>query len=286
MNGRSAWLAAFLAGALTLAVPLGAQTQAAPDSSPRPQDRPEDRPVRVDAPEETPEETPEAAPEDGTDDAGIEAPASAAPEATPAPTPVPDEPPAWEALEESPEELAACLAALDRRGTVYARIAPRREEDRDCGIANPLEISEILPGIAMEPDAVMRCQTALATATWIEDFVQPATAILEGRGALVSVRHGSSYVCRRRNNLPAGKLSEHSFGNAVDIMGFEFEEGAFLPIEPRARAGTVEEAFQRAVRGTACLSFTTVLGPGTDAYHDDHLHFDVKARRGAYRLCR
>jgi hypothetical protein len=80
-------------------------------------------------------------------------------------------------------------------------------------------------------------------------------------------------------------LSEHSFGNALDVIGFSFQNGAPIRMEPRADTGTIEEAFQRAVRGGACLSFTTVLGPGTDAAHADHLHLDIRDRDGGYRIC-
>ena len=96
---------------------------------------------------------------------------------------------------------------------------------------------------------------------------------------------GGSYTCRRRNNLPTGKLSEHAFGNAIDIMSFQFEEGDPIPVEPRMDDHTIEEAFQRAVRATSCLYFTTVLGPGANAAHADHLHMDIAQRNGGYRLC-
>jgi hypothetical protein len=97
---------------------------------------------------------------------------------------------------------------------------------------------------------------------------------------------GSTYVCRRRNNSATGKMSEHAIGNAIDIMSFEFKGRDPIPVSPRAGDGTVEEAFQRAVRGGACLHFTTVLGPGSNASHADHLHLDIIRRNRGYRLCR
>lgn len=99
------------------------------------------------------------------------------------------------------------------------------------------------------------------------------------------MNHGSTYVCRRRNNKPTGKLSHHAWGNAIDIMSFEFDTGAPIRIKPRKRTGTSAEAFQRAVRYGACMTFTTVIGPGTDAAHANHLHLDVAKRRGDWRLC-
>ncbi|MFD2843675.1 extensin family protein [Paracoccus cavernae] len=28
-----------------------------------------------------------------------------------------------------------------------------------------------------------------------------------------------------------------------------------------------------------------MLGPGTNAAHDNHLHLDIKARKGGFRIC-
>jgi len=58
-----------------------------------------------------------------------------------------------------------------------------------------------------------------------------------------------------------------------------------IPVKPRQGEGTVEEAFQRTVRAAACLDFTTVLGPGSDAFHNSRLHLDIATRQGNYRLC-
>ncbi|MFQ6553372.1 extensin family protein [Aestuariibius insulae] len=195
-------------------------------------------------------------------------------------------PPVRVGLTETDDAFEACLADLDNYRTVYeTRDAVSDPSDGDCGITRPVMVSEIVPGLTLQPDAMMRCETAVALAEWTARIVLPAAEMMEEKGAVTGIDHGSTYICRRRNNAATGKLSEHSFGNAVDVMGFRFEDGTSLAIEPRADAGTIEEAFQRAVRGGACLSFTTVLGPGTDATHDDHLHLDVKSRKGGYRIC-
>ena len=179
----------------------------------------------------------------------------------------------------------ACLADLAAIGATFAPADPIvAEDDADCGVLRPVELSELLPGIAFDPPAPLRCPAALAAARWTRDFVLPAAA-RAGRGDLVAIDHGSTYVCRRRNGQPDGKPSEHSFGNAIDVMGFRFAEGDPIRIRPRERDGTLAEAFQDAVRASACLEFTTVLGPGSDAFHDDHLHLDVVGRDGGFRLC-
>jgi len=39
------------------------------------------------------------------------------------------------------------------------------------------------------------------------------------------------------------------------------------------------------MKAAACNRFTTVRGPGSDGYHEDHIHMDRAERRGGYRLC-
>lgn len=196
------------------------------------------------------------------------------------------EPPVWQMLVQSEEEYAACLDDLRGFGTTFRELPPvTDEENPDCGIRKPVEVTKIVPGVEMQPDAVMRCETARALARWISTFVLPASLRLQDRGPVTALEHGSTYVCRSRNGNPDAEMSEHAFGNAIDIMGFRFASGDPIPVEPRMRDGTMAEAFQRGVRSSACMDFTTVLGPGTDSAHADHLHLDIKERRGGFRLC-
>ena len=189
-------------------------------------------------------------------------------------------------LIEDDATFAACTASLTEMGAVFeVQDTAITAEDVDCGIARPVTVSEIIPGVRLSPEATLRCETAEALATWTAEHVVPATQVLETRGRLSALTLGGTYTCRRRNNLPTGKLSEHAFGNGVDIMSFQFEEGASIQVEPRMDDHTIEEAFQRAARATSCLYFTTVIGPGTDASHADHLHLDIAKRNGGYRLC-
>jgi len=191
-----------------------------------------------------------------------------------------------------PERLAvsdtafeACQDTLRALGAEFEIVDPVTSEDPQCGIIRPVQLVQVVRGVELVPAGPMRCETALALARWAEDFVVPASRLLPDRGLLTGLVQSSTYVCRRRNNLPTGKLSEHAFGNAVDIREFRFAEGAALPVQPREGQGSVAESFQRAVRSSACLTFTTVIGPGTDAAHADHLHLDIKARSRGFRLC-
>lgn len=257
-------------------------------------DAPETAVLPVQKPAQTSDDVPVRAPEDTT------AAPQVAPKASPkenrdaAPEPAPKERERTEessassdttAQGETARSIAGCIAALDALGASYEQVEDVAGEDRECGFSGAVRLSEIVEGVKLIPPARLRCETALAMSRWVKDFVLPATDHLAERGNLLAIRQGSGFVCRRRNNSSDGPLSEHAFGTAIDVMSFEFDSGNPIPIQPRERDGTLSEAFQDAVRATACMTFSTVLGPGSDEYHDDHLHLDTKERNGGFRLC-
>ncbi|WP_114390642.1 extensin family protein [Notoacmeibacter marinus] len=180
-------------------------------------------------------------------------------------------------------EVTRCEKDLKALGATFEVLDPIAGKN-GCGVARPYNVSEI-DGIKIRPRTQMTCDVALALARWVRGVVQPSAAALGPDVRLSEITHASTYVCRRRNNRPTGKLSEHAKGQAIDIIRFAFEGHKPLPIIPRAGKGTMQEAFQRTVQAGGCLHFTTVLGPGSDDYHDDHLHFDVIKRSSGYRLC-
>lgn len=186
------------------------------------------------------------------------------------------------AAPQKPDE--ACEKALTEFGVRYERLPPIKGE-KACGVPVPYNVSEIAPGVALKPKSEMTCRTALALARWVKGVVIPASEALGEGVTPITIAHASTYVCRSRNNQPDAEPSEHSLGNAIDIASFAFRNHETISVVPRAGDGTMAEAFQRAVQAGACLHFTTVLGPGSDEYHNDHLHLDVEERSGGFRLC-
>ncbi|SER61061.1 extensin family protein [Rhizobium sp. NFR03] len=187
---------------------------------------------------------------------------------------------------EEPAAYAQCLTDLKALGATFSE-KPRIDDGKGCGIDKPISVSEILPGIKLAPDATLRCEAALELARWTKEAVLPAARIaMSEDGALKTINQASSYICRLRNNASTGKISEHARGNAIDIASFTFKNGETIAIQPRDEDGTLSGAFQRAVTATGCLYFETVLDPGSDEAHENHLHFDVLQRRGNYRYCR
>ena len=196
--------------------------------------------------------------------------------------------PEWYRYKESDADFDSCKLALSVLGTRYKVLpAEMNPENPACGIARPIEVDQILPDLTLEGGAVMRCDTARSLALWAHDFLLPAATSLPDAPRITSLQLGTTYDCRGRvgTGEASPKLSEHSYGNAIDIMAVGFDKGDPLPIERRQDTGNIQEAFQRTIRGAACLYFTTVLGPGSNEAHDDHLHFDVAARKNGWRLC-
>ncbi|QCI97159.1 extensin family protein [Agrobacterium larrymoorei] len=188
--------------------------------------------------------------------------------------------------EENPEELKACLTELKELGAEFREIDAIKGEEEGCGIASPLELSVVIPGIKLEPKGTMRCEAALALSRWAKNVVVPTAKIAVPDRQVTAFGQASTYICRNRNSAETGKISEHAKGNAVDIATMTFDKGEPLVMKPRHEDGTMEGAFQRTITTAACLFFRTVLSPGSDATHQDHLHLDVLERKGGYLYCR
>lgn len=220
-------------------------------------------------------------------------PAKPAPEAAPVPAEKPEAKPAPSGKDdtaarqapEDPVERAACLKALSESGAVF-HPAEAVKGPGACGIEQPVELSEPAPGVRIEPPVLLRCKAALALADWTRETILPAAKRAFPERRVETLANASSYVCRNRNGADTGKVSEHAKGNAVDLSAVTLSGGLSLPMKPRAEDGDMAGAFQRAIAASACLYFTTVLSPGSDAAHGDHLHLDVLERRNGFRYCR
>ncbi len=152
-----------------------------------------------------------------------------------------------------------------------------------CGAADAVLLaSVVLPDqtkIAVEPPATLRCAMAEAVAQWARDDVAPAAMKLGS--PLHALDEIGSYECRGRDRVGGAKLSEHGRANALDVRAFTLANGNTLVLAD----GNVPMDFREAVRAGACARFMTVLGPGSDSYHAQHLHIDLEARRNNYKIC-
>jgi hypothetical protein len=183
---------------------------------------------------------------------------------------------------------SACLVQL--RALAEVQLAtPPETSDPACIVDNPVSLEAIqhpYGSVQMPADMLNNCGFALSFSRWIADVANPL-AIQHLGGTITAVRSGKGFVCRRRNNLPTGKLSEHSFGNAIDIIGFDLANGAKFNVREASKLPPNEAGFLDALRKTACGYFTTVLGPGSNPAHATHLHVDLgkHGKSGNYRIC-
>ncbi len=208
----------------------------------------------------------------------------------PLPPPRPDRPVPAEAppeplpeqqnkISQDDEAAAACIERLTGLGLRFEKRPPVR--DNACKIDNPVLVSALPNGVQLTPDSLMECSLAEALTRWSGEVVLPR-AKEHFQAEVKKVLIGTSYQCRDQRS--GSKLSEHAFGNGVDIMGLEFDKRAPLMIGSHTE-GSAEAVLQSAIRKEACPIFTTVLGPGADADHGDHLHLDMRDRKGGYRIC-
>lgn len=174
----------------------------------------------------------------------------------------------------------ACRRRLERLGVTFEPLPAIA--NGQCGAQKPLKVSQLADGVAIEPPATLVCGAAEALARWATE-VQVAAQTELGQ-SLRSLAIGTSYQCRGQNHSPDAKLSEHAFANGIDVMGFGFAGRASVGVV-RAPDGTPEAAFQAAAQAKACAFFRTVLGPGSDAAHANHLHLDERERNAGHRLC-
>lgn len=152
------------------------------------------------------------------------------------------------------------------KGVNLARI---KSKVKGCGLDDPVSVTSI-DGIRLSQAATIDCPTANALKTWVQQSMRPAF----GNREVVELRIAAHYICRSRNNIKGNKVSEHGRGKAIDIAGFVFSDG---------KSWTVAKDYNKQIRKAhkgACGIFGTTLGPGSDGYHEDHLHFDTASYRG------
>jgi hypothetical protein len=153
----------------------------------------------------------------------------------------------------------------------------------ECGAPDVVRLEAVvlpdLSRVAIVPPAVLRCTMAEAIVSWVREEAAPRA--LDLGSPLQSIANLASFDCRGRNRIVGAKLSEHGKGNALDIRALKLADGQVVELtDPQ-----VPKDFRDGLRQSVCAHFMTVLGPGSDGYHEDHVHVDLAERRNNYRLC-
>ncbi len=172
----------------------------------------------------------------------------------------------------------------DRLGKIAViELMPRLIGPDACGGGDMVQLDAVLLAggarIALKPTPVLRCHFAESLAGWLRDEAAPRTEKLGA--ALRAVETYDDFECRGRNRVAGAKLSEHGKGNAVDLRALVLADGRPIGLTDV----TVAKEFRDDLRESACQRFTTVLGPGSDGYHESHIHLDLAERRQGYRMC-
>ncbi|CAN5133664.1 hypothetical protein BH10PSE10_BH10PSE10_19520 [soil metagenome] len=190
--------------------------------------------------------------------------------------------PARESSEAKPPELSACRQALTESIAIAPSIPPIRGEG-GCGGEDLVRLEAIVLSpsqrVTLKPAAILRCTMATAVADWVRTDMAPLAASLGT--TITELDNFDSFECRGRNRVKGAKLSEHGLANALDVRGMTFANGSTLSLTDR----TVSRDTREKVLASVCTRFATVLGPGSDWYHEDHIHLDLAERRTNYKLC-
>jgi hypothetical protein len=140
------------------------------------------------------------------------------------------------------------------------------------------------PAVAVNPPATLACPIVSELERWIAGAVQPAALRWFG-SPVTEIKQISAYSCRGMNGVSGAPISEHAFGNALDVAAFTLADGRTITVKNGWHGVPEEQGFLRDVEGAACDQFTTVLAPGSNAYHYDHIHVDLMRHASGYRVC-
>jgi hypothetical protein len=196
--------------------------------------------------------------------------------------------PPQEAFASFPEQEAAPAAApspCDLQLVALAGFRPlgKLVAPGECGAPDAVLLESVtLPDkskVAIAPPATLRCEMAQAVAAWLREDVAPTAAQLGS--PLRRLDNLGSYECRGRDRVRGATLSEHGRADALDVHDFRLGNGKIIVLaDPKA-----PKDFRDAVRESACARFSTVLGPGSDTEHAEHVHLDLEERRNNYKIC-
>jgi hypothetical protein len=175
----------------------------------------------------------------------------------------------------------ACI--IEPAAIGFAERLPAIDEGNGCEVPNPWLVHS-LATVQFSRPATLNCSMADPLHTWLQNTVEPEARRRFGT-SVVAIDVIASYSCRPRNNVWGAKMSEHGFGDAIDIAGFTLADGRNVTVEQGWRGNAAERSFLRGIRSAACDDFMTVLGPGSDAEHYNHFHLDLQARRSGEHYC-
>jgi hypothetical protein len=207
------------------------------------------------------------------------------------PVAIPDEmSPPQEAYASFPESSGAAAAPAQpsacqlRLATVAVfKPLPALIGPGECGATDAVQLIGIIlrdqTRVPLAPAATLRCPMAEEVAHWTREDVAPAA--LKLGSPLRGIDNYDSYECRGRNRVRGAVLSEHGRANALDVRGFKLASGRMVGLTDV----NVPKDWRDGIKASVCARFSTVLGPGSDGAHEEHIHLDLAERRNNFKLC-
>jgi hypothetical protein len=164
------------------------------------------------------------------------------------------------------------------------QLSPSAEEHVPLGPARGPVVTGSIGPVEVKPTATLACPLVSTLDKWIATAVQPA-ALHWFRQPVVEIKQISAYSCRGMNGNAYARISEHAFGNALDIAEFELADGRKVSVQYGWHGAPEEQGFLRDVQAAACEEFSTVLAPGANIYHYNHIHVDLMRRASGRHIC-
>ena len=194
--------------------------------------------------------------------------------------------PAWRAQAE-----AYCLTTGLVKPSAFLDPRPPIDGPSICGLEHPFRVTALTDGsVSVDKAVTLDCPMIVALEDWLKNSVQPI-ALARFGSPVVGLEAFGAYSCRSVDNIAGAQLSEQAFGNAIDVSGFKLADGRdIVVVRDWKKDDTQEAAFLHEIHAGACQSFTTVLGPGADVFHYNHLHLDLamhgSTNTGPRRYCK
>jgi hypothetical protein len=178
------------------------------------------------------------------------------------------------------DEAQSCFQMLRAMGAKFT-VAPSTVNYGKCHVENPVNLRSVTTKqstVELPEAPLLNCKFALQFSKWLSESGAPILSA-QLNSPVERISTGPGFECRGRNGDGTAKVSEHGYGNAVDISTFRLRNGKTLHVG--------DSTLLPGVRASACGYFTTVLGPGANAAHASHFHFDMGAhgKSGNYRIC-
>jgi hypothetical protein len=184
------------------------------------------------------------------------------------------------------DHLKQCMSDLRAAKVDFVELGSVSKEGCTVGAIELDAVSSPFGNVSIPGKPIMVCAFARQFTTWVRDVAAPLTLAYLG-SKLAAIETGPGLVCRTRYDKPGEKMSEHAKGDAIDIAAFRAEDGRRLSVKDASASPQTDGVLMKTLRATGCGYFTTILGPGSNEAHKEHLPFDYELRGNTnnYRIC-